>query len=372
MSELNDDIKDLIAAHGSPCISIIVPIHPHGIKVEQDKKNVLQAIVHAIHSTHKIGIFKQNEIVSALNELYRKINFSNSNSGVGLFVSPDVKKIIKLPLPVTKKILVNEVFDLRELLYVENYSQPYHLLDISKNEYHLFRGKMDRLEEICDENFPIKLVDDFEYARPSRSTSNAGYAHTKGFEKDKSILQKLRTKKGLQRAGKSLTRYLASKKAPLIVCGLSENISIFKMAIHSLDNVIFSMGDNYRHTSLHDLEVFAWTTMRSFFDEKKLESFHELKEKVNTRMAEYGIDKVWKATVDGRALKLLVEKDYELPAWVTGDNEIHLQRPNHMYGRSTDAVMETITTVLEKGGDVIVVENDLLKEFKRIATINRY
>jgi hypothetical protein len=371
-NDLEADIKDLLKEHGLPCITIIVPTHPNGIKFEQDKKELLRAIISAIHATKDIKNFRQSEILNSLSELFRKVDFKKNKMGIGLFVSPGVKKLVSFPFPVRKKILVNEAFDLCDLIYTENYSIKYHLLDISKNEFHLFQGRLDHLEEIHDENFPIKFDDDFEYSKPNQSSSNAGYAHTKGFEKDKSIVQKIRTKQQLQKAEKLLTKYISSKKVPFVICGLNENISIFKSLTHHLNDVIFSMGDNYRHTGLRDLEVIAWTSLKTFIDGRKLDVLNEFKEKAGTNLAEYGIHNVWRAAKSGRGYKLMVERDFEMSAFVSDSELLFAQQPSGMHGRTTDLVVEILTTVLEKNGRVLVVENDMLKEFERIAMINRY
>ena len=71
----------------------------------------------------------------------------------------------------------------------------------------------------------------------------------------------------------------------------------------------------------------------------------------------YGMENVWKAATEGRAFKMLVEKEYNRSAFIT---------------QEVDTVNEIMSTVLEKDGRVLIVEKDTLKDFKRIALLTRY
>lgn len=69
------------------------------------------------------------------------------------------------------------------------------------------------------------------------------------------------------------------------------------------------------------------------------------------------MEAVWKAAKEGKGFSMLVEKEYNGSAIVT---------------QEVDPVNEIMSTVLEKNGKVVIVEKDVLKDFKRIALINRY
>ena len=83
----------------------------------------------------------------------------------------------------------------------------------------------------------------------------------------------------------------------------------------------------------------------------------EFKEKIGAGLAVYGMEPVWKAAKEGKAFKMLVEKEYNRSASIT---------------QEVDTVNEIMSNVLEKNGKIIIVEKDALKDFKRIALINRY
>ena len=118
---------------------------------------------------------------------------------------------------------------------------------------------MDHLEEIKDENFPKEIIDGFQYSKPSQSSSNAGYAHVKGFEKDKSEVQHIRLKKLFNVTDKCLVKYLTTKETLLLLCGPERDISLFNSVTNHLDNVAGSIANNQQRTSIHNMEGLAWT-----------------------------------------------------------------------------------------------------------------
>jgi hypothetical protein len=82
-----------------------------------------------------------------------------------------------------------------------------------------------------------------------------------------------------------------------------------------------------------------------------------------------GVENIWKAVQEGRAYKLLVEKDFSIPH---DDYNLHIfpfKQPNHLV---PDVVNRLIEMVLAKNGEVIMIENDVLQDHKRMALFTRY
>jgi peptide subunit release factor 1 (eRF1) len=351
--DIGSAIKEMRKEKGNTCISIIVPTHRSGQDRQADSKEVQRAILTAKESVAN----KSDKDIFEIDGLLDQIDFTRNKDGIGIFISRHIKKLIKFPFPVTRKIIVNKRFHLQDLLYLESYSDAYYLFDISKKEIRLFRGVMDHLEEIKDENFPKEIIDDYEYNRPSQSSSNAGYAHSKGFEKDKSEIQHIRLKKILSEIDRCLSKYLVRKEVPLLLCGPQREISLFKSVTNHLDNIAGSIPDNQQRTGMHDMEVSAWSEIKSFIDQQKLKLVDEFKEKIGAGLAVYGLENVWKAANEGKGFKLLVEEGYSGTVFnIQGEVSVN----------------EIMDTILEKNGKIIIVGEDDLKDHKRIALINRY
>ena len=363
--DISADIKDMLKEKGKTCISIIVPTHRLGSDRQGDHLEMERAVLAAKHAVQY-----EPKLLEAIDDLVGEIDFNHNKEGVGLFISPNIKKLVQFPFPVTKKIVIAKYFFLQDLIYIQNYREDYYLLDISKKEISLFHGVMDLLEEIRDDNFPHEITEEYEYSKPSQSSSDSGYAHVKGFEKDKSILQQMRVKKIFHEMDRSLIKYLGTKNTALILCGSTKSVDLYKSVSRYSDNIIAIISNNFQYTAIHDMELSAWLQVQSHVNEQKLKLIDGFKEKIGEGLGVYGIEETWRAAREGRGLELLVEKDQIRQAFIS-ENRLHLHPPKVNY-EIIDAVSDTINFVLEKKGKVIIVEKDALKEYGGIALITRY
>jgi len=365
-NKISVDIKDMLKEKGKTCISIILPTHRLGSDRQGDRLEIERAVLAAKHAVQY-----EPKLLVAINDLVEMIDFNHNKEGIGLFVSLNVTKLISFPFPVSKKIVIGKYFHLQDLLYTESYEEDYYVLDISQKEIHLFHGVMDHLDEIRDDHFPQEIKDDYEYSRPDQSSSNSGYAHVKGFEKDKSILQQMRLKKVFHEMDKSLIKYMETKKIPLILCGSPKSIDLYRSVSGHSDNIIAVISDNFRYKGIHDLEVFAWLQLQSHVNTEKLKLIDGFKEKIGEGLGLYGIEETWQAAKEGRGLKLLVEKDYARHAFIS-ENKLNLDPPQESHAIIKDVISDIMNTVLDKKGKVMIVEKDELKDYDRIALITRY
>ena len=116
-NDISSGLKDMVKEKGSTSVSIIVPTHQLGQDREADVKEVQRAILVAKQSI----LNEEEKILSGIDDLFEQIDFTRNKEGIGIFVSPHIRKLVKFPFPVTKKIIVNKLFHLHDLLYLENY-----------------------------------------------------------------------------------------------------------------------------------------------------------------------------------------------------------------------------------------------------------
>ena len=92
------------------------------------------------------------------------------------------------------------------------------------------------------------------------------------------------------------------------------------------------------------------------------------------KMAVGGVRDVWAMAKLGKALVIVVEKDYHSGGYVDPSNEVklYLNPPIAKHQEIADAVEEIISTAIEKKGNIVVVENGKLEKFGRIAVLLRY
>lgn len=356
------------------CISIIMPTHRLSPDRRADPAQ-LQKTLQAVE-TYLQGKYDHataTPLIQAMNELYKQIDFKHVTAGIGLFVSANVKKLVHFFFPVTERVMIAKSFDTRDLLYESYYDTPYIVLSLSQKEVKLFNARLNRLITIIDQHFPKKNTAEYEYSRPNRGKAYAGHSFLKDIEKDKSEMEAVRLKSFFRETDELLNNY-ASNEVPLIITGEKKDLAFFRQVTTHEQDIACTIPGNYAIYNEQELGALTWKAIKLFLDNRKEKLVRDFKEKVGEGTGLTGIEKCWKAVQEGKGYILLVEKDYSLPGYLVNndDYELHLYPPIQPHHLVPDAVYRLIEIVLEKNGEVIILENDALEDFRRVALIARY
>ncbi len=371
---ITDDLRILQNEKCDICISIITPTH----RLSPERRTDALQLEKAIEEAKLQLLIKYNEdavkpLIDAVNELYGQIDFLHNCAGIGLFVSKNVKKLIHFFFPVKEKIMIGHSFNVRDLIYESYYDIPYRVLMLSKKEARLFNARLNKTMAITDIHFPKKNEAEYEYNRPSRGSSYVGNAFVKDFEKDKSEMNEIRLKAFFRETDELLNSYL-SNGSPLIVTGENKDLVCFGQVTIHKQHIACNIPGNYKTFNENKLGVLTWTAMKLFLDNQKEILVSDFKENKGPGPGVAGIVNSWKAVMEGRGYRLLVEKDYSVPGYINNndDSQIYLQPPIQPHQVLTDAVTQLIRMVHEKNGEVIILENDALQDYQRLALITRY
>ncbi len=369
----NPDFTRIYNETGKICVSIILPTHKLSHERQVDRVSVSKAIEKAgILLKEKFGVYNFEKITQTLNELFSEIDFDHNDEGLGLFVSESQRLMIKFPFPVVEKIIIGNRFEIRDLLIAEKYNTPYLMLHFNEQGAKLYQGQMDHLQEIKDEYFPAEYAEEYEYNPPGKSSFFAGSSVVEQFEGDKSVQQAIHFKNFLQKTDKKLAPYLV-KNMELIVMAPKKELAWFQSVTSHFEKVIASIHGNFQHDSLTEIANTCWKEMKLYLDKISRQEFDLFREKIGQKHAVFGLDEVWKSAREGKALKLLVEKDFMFTGYTDEQEyELHGSPAGENDKVLPDAVDELIRMVLDKNGGVCFTENDQLKEYDRIALITRY
>jgi hypothetical protein len=369
----NPDFARIYNETGKICVSIIIPTHKLSHERQADKISLSKAIEKARKVLHDdFGIFQLNPILESLDELFKEVDFDHNEEGLGLFVSETNKLMVKFPFPVVEKIIIGNHFEIRDLLMAEKYNSPYFVLSINEQGAKLYKGSMDKMQEVKDDYFPAVHTDDYEYNPPNKASYNSGSSVVEQFEKDKSMQQALHFKSFLQKTDKKLSPYLG-KNAELIVLAPKKELAWFNSITDHFAKIITSFHGNFQYENLAEIANLCWKEVKNHLDRTSQQEFDQFREKIGQKHAVFGLDQVWKSARDGNALKLLVEKDYMFRGYTDEQEyELHGSPGGKNDKVLPDAVDELIRLVLDKNGGVCFTENDKLKDYNRIALITRY
>ena len=372
-SLLGESLLMLQQEHATPCISVIVDQERLSPDRSTNKTRVEHVIEDAAH--YAAGVFPEKEAQTLIEKMYsllKKIDFLHSDSGIGLYVSKNISHLEKFPFHVDTKVIVENSFETRELLYKINYSQPYYVLSLTEQGARFFEARLDELQEIKNGGLPDRFIDLYQYNKPSQSTSYAGKAHVKSFEKDKQVLKKFRMADHLRRLDRHLEKYRVGY-SPMVAAGTQRIVAQFKKTTKHPEQIVGVVNGNYTHLNKNSLGKIAWPLAKEGFDKKWNEYVLKMEEKIGEGYATDGISDCWKTVEEGNGAVLLVEKDYRQPGFICEDPyRLYLKAPKRNHDILPDAVDELIERTIKKNGRVYFFNNDALKNHKRVALIKRY
>ena len=149
-SRLAAEIQDVIEiVHYRPAISIILPFEPnmcssselkYRLKFAKDKvqKELLQNYP---DDTSRMMIQKLNAIIN-------KLNFNTYSKSIAIYLSPVFEKVLYLNFAVEYKIIIDESFEIRDLVYAKKEYQEFLVLLISGEESKVYLGNPNSLKKI--------------------------------------------------------------------------------------------------------------------------------------------------------------------------------------------------------------------------------
>ena len=150
-SIVHNQLLSLQKSKGSVCISIILPTHRLSPDRRVDNLKLKNSITAAKQLLqYKYTVYNIQVLMEAIDEIYDTIDFSHNSDGLGIYISTDVKLAVQFPFMVEEKVMVGDSFEIRDLLYKDNYSVPYLVILLSKNKIRLYKVLLDELEEIID------------------------------------------------------------------------------------------------------------------------------------------------------------------------------------------------------------------------------
>jgi hypothetical protein len=360
------ELKELIGHRQGLCASLILPVHDIASEKNVDRLE----IDHAIEKLKTL--FSQmnkpdSEILKKIDELKEQAKQIKGENGLGIFASHDVAKLTTFPFDVKERIVVGDSFEIRDLVEKERYDRDYFVLLFGGKSTQLFRGKENNLTEISDLHFPATF-DGIDYEIPDKEIQGVNSSHDE--KRDLSVTT--------QSAGafynhidSRLNEYL-NEQTPLLLAGTEKELARFEKHSRHCEKVKGKIQGSYNHSILTDLEKEAWQVMKVHIRKEERELLHRLRN-IGREFVSAGIRDVWNDVKQGRGNILLVERDLELTAYTdqTG-SELQLSPTPGTKKEVPDAVDDVIEAMLQKKGNVIFVENGLLKEYGGIAMMNRY
>jgi len=356
------ETQKLMNEHSSACVTVIVPAH----HISNDRLTDPQTLFNAVNAAKQIldkkyrGESFLDGIKGRLDNAVHDVDYLHTVNGIGIYISPNIFRIINFTIPVKEKVIVGDSFDWRDLLCQEEADTEFLVLAMSRKNIRLYKGHGAHIDEVKDGDFPFTYEETYEYMRPSLGSSFSENM-VKSPEKDKSILAEIRMKDFIRHADSALGKYLNG--LPLIIAGDVKELSDYMEVSRHVNKVAGKVVGIYydAHKQLAQLAHDALIENVKQRNEKLISQAREL---IGKRMIAKGVEEVQHAAQDGMGMNLLVERDLQYPAHKTNGQTEFLSTNN--------AVDMVIKSVMAKKGKVTFVDNGSLKDFDGMGMLLRY
>jgi len=363
-THVTPEIREIIeAVHYRPAISVILPFEPKmGQKaaLSYSLKTVTDRVEQELIANYP------EEIVSLsmhkLKTVIKNLNFDTHKKSIAIYVSPVFEKVIYLDIPVEEKIIIDESFEIRDLVYNKKKMQDYLILLLSSNEIQLYHGSTNMLAKIVSatpESFHA-----FENDVPQRVANFSDMAERK----------EILMNKFLHHVDHSLDHILKAYQLPIFVLGTERISGHFKSLTKHKAAIVEYIHGNYEEASLSQLQELLKPYLDNWEKVRQRKLMNEMDEAAGNKKLVYGMKAVWQEVMNQKGRLLLVEKDYRYTA-EHGSREDIIYKADEAYNNFShikDAVDDVIEKILEKGGDVEFVDENALQDYQHIALIKYY
>jgi hypothetical protein len=354
----------LVGKKEFPAISILVPTHPQYPKNNIDREHMIALLSQAEEQLHRLyHKEKVEQMMEKLHRMVNSINFSALSQGLAIYVSPHIEKMINLPFEVTEKVIVDDSFEIRDLLYAAKLNKQFLVVMISQNKVKTFFGYGNIMMPVHYKDMPDNVKD----VTNEHSAPGWDYFDSKTWD-EKNLHNYLHFIDDV------IERETRNADYPVIVMGDPKQLGYLQHHTHNAKKIIGYVEGNYEHANLADIRKKVDPFLVKYAAEDELKAFDLLYQAVSKENFVAGITEVWRAAAETRGRLLLVEKDFRVSARFGDDNYTIIvdEEVEKTRNRIADAVDDVIELVLKNNGNVVFVENGKLKDYNGIALVTRY
>ena len=361
---LSHQIVDLIqAVHYRPAISIIMPFEPK-MKVKgeltQQLKFVCDRVQREIRENYEDDLAEL--VLKKLQNIINSINYSTYKKSVAIFVSPVFEKVLYLDIPVEEKVIIDESFEIRDLVLAKKEMQQYLVMALNAKSSKIFLSDATHFA-------PIKIdivehMENFQYDSPQRVANFS----------DPSEEKEIQLKRFLHYADNGLRNILRAYTLPVLLMGTDKVLGYFRSITRNEKQIVSYIHGNFSDVSGPELSTIIQPYVKDWKKIKMKALLQQMELAAGSGKLAKGIKEVWKQATEHRGKLLLVERDYRVSAEYGADRgEINfLQEPYNKFSYIRDVIDDLIEKVLENGGDVEFVDNGMLMDYGRVALIQYY
>ena len=362
-TDLMPEVEEVIQATDyTPAVSIIVPFEPkmspksglvHSLKIIADK------VEDELRKTYPPEVCRL--MMQKIGSLINDLDYSTYKKSIAIYVSPVFQKVLYLDMPVKEKVIIDDSFEIRDLLYCKKQIQQSLVLLLSRNQSRIYVARANRFDRVV-----LKL-----------HQSNYSYLNE---EKEKvlnftdiSSHREVLTNKFLLHIDHALDIILKAYRLPLFVFATEKIIGHFKQITRHNEFIVEFIPHNCMDTTAKEMEEILRPHIADWNNVKERDIINQLEAAAGRNKLAIGLRNVCREAKKHNGRLLLLEKDFVYRS--QSDSMRIINKASRAYNKFSyvkDAVGDIIEKVLEYGGDVEFVNKDVLGRYRHIALLQFY
>lgn len=364
MNLVFQDQQQLINTAGYlPAVSVIMPFHPI-MSAKKDLEYQLKRAMEKVESSlmEQYPRDKAIPVLEKLRRMIRTLNYYTHKKSVAIFVSPLIEKVYYLDIPVEERIVIDDSFEIRDLVYAKKQTIQYLVLLLSAERSKMYLGNCSSFL-LIKSNGPDNVhayIND-----PSEKVANFS---------DPAAYKEMLLDKFLYHMDQGLTHVLKAYPFPVFVLGTERVLGHFRRLTRHEKNIVGYVHGNFLDASEAAIREAMKPYLNDWQKVRETALLNRISAAGDERKLSAGIREAWKASSYMNGSLLVVEKGFVYPARKAPEPgsiyREHSRENNPFYIK--DAVDDVMEKVLAGGGDVEFVEDGVLKEYDHIALVRYY
>jgi hypothetical protein len=385
-----EELQELTAVSGFPCISIFMPTHKKGSDVVQDPiryKNLIR------QAEEKLTDQQCEEILKPAQELINDSLFwKERDNALAVFVSKGIFRYYRIPVECDESVHINDRFLLKPMLKLMSTDGRFYILSLSLGNIKFYECSPYDINEIRIENIPRNIDDVLRYYETDRSVDShlGGLQHggqakratqASGYKGSNSVYhgQQGSSEENLQpkyveffrQIDQGLHNILKDEKAPLIIASVEYLQPLYKEANTYHNLVKDGINGNPDLMTAEEIMDKALRIVQPILNNDVNDVKKKFGEFFGTGKATTDIDEVVPASFYGRIDKLLISAGQQ--KWgrfdeVTGKVDIHEEKNDGDIDLIDFAAVQTFL----KDGKVFIVKPEEIPNRGYMAALMRY
>jgi hypothetical protein len=355
--------KILVKSGHIPCVSLILPFEPK-MSLKNELQYKLKLILGRVESELLVSYTEDKAlaVLRRLRMLVKTLDYNTHKKSIAIFASPVLEKIYYLDIAVEEKIIIDDSFEIRDLVYSKKEMHKYLLLVLSSKQCRTYLGNQNQFIRIVS-NLP-EHVAAFKNDIPQRVANFSDPAQRKAIMLDKFM----------RHIDEGLSILLKAYPLPVFLMGTSRTTGHFKKLTRNTNRIIGVIHGSFGESSEEELLQAVQPHIADWSQVKGTDLLRQLEAASDAHKLVSGMQEVWIQASAKKGRLLVVEKNYMYPARQGKNKEsIHPMDDsptNEFYIK--DAVDDVIEKVLANGGDVEFVNEGVLDAYSRIALVLYY